>query len=91
MMLSHKSKSMPLPVMMKKWRIANQMFIKKIRNLLHKKIPRKTNLILIGNFNWTIGNKDKSTSEKQTCNSQEEMQGLMYEFDLEDLLEMPES
>ena len=64
MMLSHKSKSMPLPVMMKKWHIENQMFIKKIKNLLHKKIPRKTNLILIRNFNWTIGNKDKSTSEK---------------------------
>ena len=91
MMLSYKSKSMPLPVMMKKWRIENQMFIKKIKNLLHKKIPRKTNLILIGNFNWTIGNKDKSTSEKQTCNSQEEIQGLMHELDLEDLLEMPES
>ena len=41
MMLSYKSKSMPLPVMMKKWRIENQMFIKKIKNLYIKKFLGK--------------------------------------------------
>ena len=71
--------------MMKERRTERQMFLRKIKRLLHKKISRKTNLILIGDFNVTLGNKDKSTGDKGTCESQEELLSLITEFDLEDL------
>ena len=58
---------------MKKQRIDRQMFIKKIKKLLHKKIIRKNNLILLGDFNMTLGNKDRSTGNKAFCESQEEL------------------
>ena len=35
---------------MKEWRIDRQMFIRKIKKLLYKKITRKNNLILLGDF-----------------------------------------
>ena len=35
---------------MKEWRIDRQMFIRKIKKLLYKKITRKNNLILLGDL-----------------------------------------
>ena len=46
---------------MKQQRIDRQMFITKIKKLMYKKIAQKNNLILLGDFNTTLGNKDKST------------------------------
>ena len=71
--------------MMKERRTERQIFIKKIKKLLQKKISRKTKLILMGDSNVTLGNKDRSTGDKGKCESQEELIGLINEFDLEDL------
>ena len=40
------------------------MFIRKIKKFLYKKITRKNYLILLGDFNMTLGNKDRSTGKK---------------------------
>ena len=61
------------------------MFARKINKLLYKKIIRKNNLILLGDFNMTLGNKDRKTCSKGFCESQEELMSLITEFDLEDL------
>ena len=61
------------------------MFARKINKLLYKKIIRKNNLILLGDFSMTLGNKDRSTGSKGFCESQEELMSFITEFDLEDL------
>ena len=61
------------------------MFARKINKLLYKKIIRKNNLILLGDFNMTLGNKDRNTGSKGFYESQEELMSLITEFDLEDL------
>ena len=66
-------------------RIDRQMFIRKLKKLLYKKITRKNNLILLGDFNMTLGNKDRSPYSKAFCELQEELNSLVTEFDLEDL------
>ena len=68
----------------KKLRIDRQMLISKIKKLLYKKIIRKDNLILMGYFNMTLGNKGRSTGNRGFCESQEELMSLITEFDLED-------
>ena len=70
---------------MKERRIDRQMFIRKIKKLLYEKITRKSNLTLLGDFNMTLGNKDRSKANKGFCESQEELMSLDTEFDLEDL------
>ena len=70
---------------MKERRINTEMFIRKIKKLLYKRITRKNNLILLGDFDMTLGNKDRSTSSKGFCELQEELMSLIAEFDLEDL------
>ena len=70
---------------MKEQRIDGQNFIRKIEKLLYKKIIRKNNLILLGDFSMTLGNKDRSTGSKGFCESQEELMSFITEFDLEDL------
>ena len=60
------------------------MFIRKIKKLLYKKITRKNNLMLLGDFNMTLSNKDRSTGIKGFCESQEELMSLITDFDLED-------
>ena len=70
---------------MKEQRIDGQNFIRKIEKLLYKKIIRKNNLILLGDFSMTLGNKDRSTGSKGFCESQEELVSFITEFDLEDL------
>ena len=70
---------------MKEPRIDRQMFIRKIKKMFHKKTIRKTNLILLGDFNMTLDNKDRSTGNKGFCKSQEEIMSLIMEFDLEDI------
>ena len=70
---------------MKERRIDRQIFIRKIKKLLYKKFTRKNNLILLGDFNVTLGSKDRSTGNKSFCESQEEPLSLIMEFDLEDL------
>ena len=70
---------------MKERRIDRQMSIRKIKKLLYKKVTRKNNLILLSDFNMTLGNKDRSTGSKGFCESQEELMSLITEFDLEDL------
>ena len=52
---------------MKERRIGRKMFIRKTKNLLYKNITRKNNLMLMGNFNVTLGNKDRSTGNKGFC------------------------
>ena len=49
---------------MKQQRIDRQMFITKIKRLMYKKITQKNNLILLGDFNTILGNKDRSTEYK---------------------------
>ena len=66
-------------------RIDRQMFIRKLKKLLYKKITRKNNLILLGDFNMTLHNKDRSPYSKAFCELQEELNSLVTEFDLEDL------
>ena len=70
---------------MKERRIDRQMYIRKIKKLLYKKVTRKNNLILLSDCNMTLGNKDRSTGSKGFCESQEELMSLITEFDLEDL------
>ena len=70
---------------MKEQRIDGQNFIRKIEKLLYKKIIRKNNLILLGDFSMTLDNKDRSTGSKGFCESQEELMSFITEFDLEDL------
>ena len=70
---------------MKEQRIDGQNFIRKIEKLLYKKIIRKNNLMLLGDFSMTLGNKDRSTGSKGFCESQEELMSFITEFDLEDL------
>ena len=70
---------------MKGRRIDRQMFIRKIKKLLYKKITRKKTLILLGEFNVTLGNKNRSTGSKGFCESKEERLCLITEFDLEGL------
>ena len=70
---------------MKERRTDRQMFIGKIEKLLYNKIARKNSLILLGEVNMTLGNKDRSTRSKGFCESQEELMNLITEFDLEDL------
>ena len=55
---------------MKERLIDRQIFIRKIKKLLYKKITHKNNLILLGHFNMTLGNKDRSTGNKGFCVSQ---------------------
>ena len=71
---------------MKEQRVDKQMFIRKIKKLLYRKITRKNSLTLLGGFNMTLGNKDRNTGSKGFCESQEELMSLITEFDLEDLL-----
>ena len=52
---------------MKERRIDGQMFIRKIKKLLYKKITRENNLILLGDFNMTLDNKDRSAGGKGFC------------------------
>ena len=47
---------------------------------------QKNNIILWGDFNITLGNKDRSTTNKSFCESGEERMSLITEFDLEGLL-----
>ena len=61
------------------------MFIRKIKKLWYKRLTPKNNLILLGDFNMTLGNKDRSTGNKGFCESQEELMSLITEFDLEGL------
>ena len=70
---------------MKERRIDRKMFIRKIKILLYKKITQKNNLMLLGDFIMTLGNKNRSTGSKGFCESQEELMILITEFDLEDL------
>ena len=70
---------------MKERRINREMFIRKIKKLLYKRITWKNNLILLDDFDMTLGNKDRSTSSKGFCESQEELVSLIAEFDPEDL------
>ena len=70
---------------MKEQRIDGQNFIRKIEKLLYKKIIRKNNLILLGDFGMTLGNKDRSTGSKGFCESQDKLMSFIPEFDLEDL------
>ena len=70
---------------MKERHINREMFIRKIKKLLYKRITRKNNLILLGDFDMTLGNKDRNTSSKGFCESQEELMSLIAEFDPEDL------
>ena len=53
------------------------MFIRKIKKLLYKKINQKNNVILLGDFNMTLGNKDRSTGSKGFYESQEELMRLI--------------
>ena len=52
---------------MKGRRIDKQMFTRKIKKLLYKNITRNNNLILLSDFNMTLGNKDRSTGSKGFC------------------------
>ena len=61
------------------------MFIRKIKKILYKKITRKNNLIFLGDFNMTLGNKDRKTDSKGFCESQKKLVSPIAEFDLEDL------
>ena len=58
------------------------MFIRKNKKLLYKKFTQKNNLILLGDFNMTLGNKDRSTGSKAFSESQKELMSLITEFDL---------
>ena len=69
----------------KERRIDRQMFIRKIKKLFYKKVTQKNNLILLGDYNATLENKDRSTGDKSFCESQKELISLIMEFDLEDL------
>ena len=62
------------------------MFIRrKIKKLLYKKITRKNNLILFGDFDMTLGNKIKSTGNKDFYKSQDELMSFITELDLEEI------
>ena len=50
---------------MKERRINRQMFIRKNKKFLNKEITRKNNLIVLGDFNMTLSNKDRSTGKKR--------------------------
>ena len=52
---------------MKERRIDGPMFIRKIKKLLYKKITRENNLILLGDFNMTLDNEDRSAGGKGFC------------------------
>ena len=62
---------------MKERRIDKQMFTRKIKKLLYKKITRNNNLILLSDFNMTLGNKDRSTGSNGSCEAQEELISLV--------------
>ena len=64
----------------KERRRGRQMLIRLIKKLLLKKINRKNNLILLGDFNMTLGNKDRSTGNKDFCESQAELMNLIKTF-----------
>ena len=49
---------------------------------MHKNITRKNSLILLGDLNMLLGNKDKSAGSKGFCKLQEELMSLITEFDL---------
>ena len=66
-------------------RIDRKMFIRKIKKFLYEMISQKNNLILLGDFNRTLGNKYRSTVNKGFCESQEDLKSLITEFDLEEL------
>ena len=70
---------------MKERRIDRYMFKREIKKLFYKKITRKNNLILLGDCNMTLDNKDRTTGSKGFCESQEELINLITELDLEDL------
>ena len=62
---------------MKERRIDKQMFTRKIKKLLYKKITRNNYLILLSDFNMTLGNKDRSTGSNGSCEAQEELISLV--------------
>ena len=59
---------------MKGWRTDRQMLTKKLRNYRIKKIIRKNNLIVFGDFNMTLGNKGRvQVINASFCLSQKEL------------------
>ena len=70
---------------MKEWRIERLMFTRKVKKLLYKNLTRKNNIILLGDFNMTLGNKDRNTGNKGFCKSQEKLTSLITKFDLQKL------
>ena len=68
---------------MKEQRKDKQIFVKKLRNYCIKRLL-ENNLILSGYFNMTLGNKDRSTSNKEICESQNKFMSFIMEFDPED-------
>ena len=54
---------------MKYWRIDRQMFVRKNKKLLYEKITIKNNLVVFGDFNIALGNKARSTGNKDFCES----------------------
>ena len=55
----------------KERRIDKEIFKRKIKKLFDKNVTQKNNLILLGDFNMTLGNKDRSKGNKVFCESQE--------------------
>ena len=69
---------------MKEQHTDGKMFLRNTKKFLYKNIDRKNNLIILGEFNMALGNKDRSIGNKGFCKSQEELISLVTEFDLED-------
>ena len=61
-----------------------KMFLRNTKKFFYKNIDRKNNLIILGEFNMALGNKDRSIGNKGFCKSQEELISVVTEFDLED-------
>ena len=59
-----------------------QSFFREINNLLDKYINRQDNLILLGDFNTTLGPLDRSSGE--IGGGKSELENLIQKFDLED-------
>ena len=59
-------------------------FFKNLKKNLRKFLNKSDNLILLGDFNITLGDLDRMNSTNNKCCSQDELKDLLIEFDLED-------
>ena len=69
------------PGTMRPQRIDSEMYIRKLRDYSIKRLPTKNPLIILGELNMILGNKDRSTGNKGFCKSQK---SPISEFHLED-------